>query len=127
MINRATASVDRCRFLNLRANMSVDPNGGVVVDDQSPRLVQLDYEAAANLPLLLGAPDIDLLGVLRIDRDNNSIRFKGGIDDFPAYEAYARVNSGPAMTLFRERPVFPFGLVGDVKRNVDTTVRFVPV
>jgi hypothetical protein len=127
MIGRATAPTDRCRFLNLRANTSIDPNGGVIVDDPSPRLVQLDYEAAANLPLLLGAPDIDLLGVLRIDRDNNSIRFKGGIDDFPAYEAYVKVNSGPAMTLLRERPIFPLGLIGDVKRDIDATVRFIPL
>jgi peptidoglycan hydrolase-like protein with peptidoglycan-binding domain len=123
-IGRATAPNDRCRFLNLRGNTSVDPNGGVIVDDPSPRMVQLDYEAAANLPLLAAAPDIDLLGVLRIDRDNNRIRFKGGVDDFPAFEAYAAVNGGAAMTLFRLKPVFPLGLVGDVKRNVDANVGF---
>ena len=127
VVARATATSDRCRFLHLRGNTSVDPNGGVVTDDPSPRLVQLDYEAAANLPLLLGAPDIDMLGVLRIDRDQNRIRFVGAVDDFPAFEAYVKVNDGPPMTLFRVRPVAPIGLIGDVKRDVDATVGFVPL
>jgi hypothetical protein len=63
-------------FVNLRGHISVDPNGGVIIDDPSPWFVQIDHEAAANLPLL-GAPDIDMLGVLQIDRDRNRIRFRG--------------------------------------------------
>jgi hypothetical protein len=74
-------------FVNLRGYISVDPNGGVIIDDPSPWFVQIDHEAAANLPLLLGAPDIDMLGVLQIDRDGNRIRFRGAVDDFPAFEA----------------------------------------
>lgn len=127
VIGRATAPADRCRFLNLRGNASVDPNGGVIVDDPSPLLVQLDFEAAAGNPLMLGAPDIDLLGVLRIDRAANRIRFVGAVDDFPAFEAYVAVNAGPPMTLFRERPLAPVGLIGDVKRAVDASVGFVPL
>ena len=61
-----TAPTDRVHFLNLRANTSVDPNGGVIDDSPSPNFVQLDYDAAANLPLLAGSPDIDMFGTLQI-------------------------------------------------------------
>src|SRR5207248_196803 len=62
VIARDTAPTDRCRFFNLRANQSVDPEGGVIDDSTSLNFVQLDFEAAANLPLFAGSPDIDMFG-----------------------------------------------------------------
>jgi hypothetical protein len=122
VINRATAPSDRIRFLNLRGNMTVDPEGGVIEDSPSPRFVQLDYEAAANLPLLAGSPDIDIVGVLGIDRDASTFRFRGSLDGFPAFEAYASFDLGPPVTLFQMVPVSPIFLIGDVKRPVDVSV-----
>jgi hypothetical protein len=122
IIAEATAPTDRIRFLNLRGNTSVDPEGGVVEDSPSPRFVQLDYEAAANLPLLPGSPDIDMVGVIGIDRDAGMCRFRGSVDGFPAFEAYVSFDSGPPTTLFQLPPVAPIFLVGDVKRPVDATV-----
>jgi peptidoglycan hydrolase-like protein with peptidoglycan-binding domain len=122
VIQTATAPADRIRFLNLRGNTSIDPNGGVVVDNPSPRFVQLDYEAAANLPLLAGSPDIDMVGVLGIDRDNNTFRVRGAVDGFPCFEAYVSFNFGPPIQLFQLLPIAPIFLVGDVKRDVDIAV-----
>ncbi len=126
IIADATAPADRIRFLNLRGNTSVDPEGGVVDDSPSPNFVQLDYEAAANLPLLTPSPDIDIVGVLGIDRDAGTLRFNGAVDGFPAFEAYAAVDLGAPVTLFQMPPVAPIFLVGDAKRPVDVTVSFAP-
>ena len=122
VIAEATAPTDRIRFLNLRGNSTVDPVGGVVEDSPSPRFVQLDYEAAANLPLLVGSPDIDMVGVLGIDRDAGMFRFRGSMDGFPAFEAYVTFDSGPPTPLFQMPPISPIFLVGDVKRPVDVIV-----
>jgi hypothetical protein len=122
VINRATAPTDRVRFLNLRGNTTVDPEGGVIEDSPSLRFVQLDYEAAANLPLLAGSPDIDMVGVLGIDRDAGTFRFRGSVDGFPAFEAYASFNLGPPVMLFQIVPIAPIFLIGDVKRPVDVNV-----
>lgn len=122
IIASATAPTDRIRFLHLRGNTSVEPEGGVIVDHPSPRYVQLDYEAAANLPLLVPSPDIDMVGVLGIDRDAGTFRFRGSLDGFPAFEAYVSFNLRAPLTLFRMLPVAPLLLVGDVKRPVDVTV-----
>jgi Protein of unknown function (DUF3238) len=122
VIAEATAPTDRVRFLNLRGNTSVDPEGGVIVDSPSSHFVQLDYEAAANLPLLLGSPDIDMVGVLGVDREGGTFRFRGAVDGFPAFEAYVSFNLGPPVTLFRIVPVAPIFIVGDVKRPVDVTI-----
>jgi hypothetical protein len=122
IIAEATAPNDRIRFLRLRGNTTVDPNGGVINDSPSPRFVQLDYEAAANLPLLNLSPDIDMVGVLGIDRENRVFRFRGSVDGFPAFEAYVSFNLGPPITLFRLIPIAPIFLVGDVKRPVVVTV-----
>lgn len=121
VIARATAPTDRIRFLNLRGNSSVDPEGGIS-NDGNASLVQVDFEAAANLPLLGGSPDIDMVGVLGIDRDANTVRFNGSVDGFPAFEAYVSADDGSAVMLLQMKPVSPIELVGDVKRPVDVTV-----
>ncbi|HNP83413.1 MAG TPA: peptidoglycan-binding domain-containing protein [Nitrospira sp.] len=122
IIATATAPATRIRFLNLRGNTTIDPNGGVLVDSPNPHFIQIDYEAAANLPLLSFSPDIDMVGTLGIDRDNRTFRFRGSVDGFPAFEAYASFNLGAPVAVFQLSPVNPFELVGDVKRAVDITV-----
>jgi hypothetical protein len=123
VIETATAdATGRVRFYNLRANQTVDPEGGVVDDSPSPNFVQIDYDAAANLPLLGGSPDIDMLGTLQIDRDAATVRFKGKVDGFPAFEAYVSFNGGPAVTMFQVAPIEPFELIGEPNRDVDVMV-----
>ncbi|MFY0563516.1 peptidoglycan-binding protein [Archangium lansingense] len=122
VISSATAPVDRIRFVKFRGNTTVDPEGGIIVDSPSARFVQIDYEAAANLPLVGGSPDIDMVGVIGIDRDALTLRFRGSVDGFPAFEAYVSVNEGPPIMLFRELPVAPIFLFGGVKRPIDVTV-----
>jgi hypothetical protein len=125
VIARGTAPVDRCHFSNLRANQTVDPNGGVIDDSPNPDFVQLDFTAAANLPLLLGSPDIDMFGTLQIDRDAKTFAFKGMIDGFPCFEAYVSFNGVAPVKLFNVTPIAPLQLVGNANRPVDTTIPIV--
>jgi len=125
VVARETASADKCRFSDLRANQTVDPEGGVVIDSPSPNFVQLNFDAAANLPLLLGSPDIDMFGTLQIDRDGKMFTFKGKVDGFPCFEAWVSFNGGIPVNLFEVAPVDPFQLIGDANRPVDATVGFV--
>jgi hypothetical protein len=125
VLQRGTAPTDRISFQHLRANMTVDPDGGVIEDSPDTGLVQIDYEAAANLPLMAGTPDIDIAGTLGIDRDAGTVRFRGAVDGFPAFEAYVSFNLGPPVTLFTMLPVAPIFLIGDANRQVDVTVPIV--
>jgi hypothetical protein len=122
VIAAETAPTERIRFGPLRGNTTADPEGGVIEDSPSQRFVQIDFEAAANLPLIPFSPDIDMLGTLSIDRDAGQVRFRGAVDNFPAFEAYVSFNDGPAQMLFQRDPVAPMLLIGDVKREIDVTV-----
>ena len=125
LIASTTVPTDGLRFLRLGGNTTVDPDGGVLVDDPSPRCVQLDYDAFANLPLLFPNLDIDMVGMLGIHRDNHTFRFRGSGDGFPAFEAYISFNLRPPVTLFRLVPVAPIFLVGDVNRALDVKVAII--
>jgi hypothetical protein len=122
IIGTGTAPTSGISFANLRANESADPNGGLTQDSPSPNFVQLDYKAAASLPLLALSPDIDMFGTLQIDRDNSQFRFFGAVDGFPAFEAYVSFNGGPPVNLFQMGPTTPFALIGGANRAVDVTV-----
>jgi uncharacterized protein YfaP (DUF2135 family) len=60
----------------------------------------IDVKGATGNPHVLGAPDADYEGTLTIDFDARQVLFSGKVDDFPAYEAYLRVNGGEPITLF---------------------------
>ncbi|KAH8646509.1 hypothetical protein BGZ60DRAFT_438265 [Tricladium varicosporioides] len=125
VIARDTAPHNRCFFSNLRANETADPNGGIIIDSPSPNFVQLDFVAAANLPLLLGSPDIDMFGTLQIDRDAKTFAFKGMVDGFPCFEAYVSFNGGAPVNLFKVKPITPLQLIGGANRSVDTVTPIV--
>ena len=48
--------------------------------------------------------DIDYEGKIFIDLPSRKIAFDGKIDAFPAFEAYATINDGAGVALFREPP-----------------------
>ncbi|KAH7028672.1 hypothetical protein BKA57DRAFT_431249 [Linnemannia elongata] len=123
-IGRATAPHDRCYFSNLRANQTADPIGGIITDSQSPNFVQLDFVAAANLPLM-PSPDIDMFGRLQIDRDAKTFTYKGMVDAFPCFEAWVSFNNGAPVNLFKVAPISPYQLVFDANRPVISTVPIV--
>lgn len=80
VIGRDKTPTNRISFADLRGNTTIDANGDVVVDSPNPGYVQLDYVAAANLPLLAGSPDIDMNGNIAIDRDALNFSFRGSVD-----------------------------------------------
>ncbi|CAG8631686.1 15732_t:CDS:10 [Dentiscutata erythropus] len=82
--------------------------------------VELRFSAARNNPLVTGSPDIDLKGTLVIDRKKKIFSFKGKVDDFPAFEAYARVNNGPIRVISQLGPkpgAGPISLFGGANRE----------
>jgi len=73
----------------------------------TPRLAVISVKCASSNPCapisrLFG--DIDYNGTLTVDHAARSVKFEGKIDQFPAFEAYATINAGAGVTLFRESP-----------------------
>ncbi len=72
-------------------------------------------------------PSIDYHGELIVHPGPRVVSFRGMVDDFPAFEAYVRVNGGPSQELFR-RPVPPGGrpwdLWGGASNPVSGTVSY---
>ena len=92
-------------------------------------VVQIVVDGRANNPLVIPSPDIKYSGTFTFDTRTNKLRFQGSTGVFPAYEAYARLNGGPAVTIFTNAPganttvcdLIDFG-TGLQLRPVDTTV-----
>jgi len=73
----------------------------------TPRLAVISVKCAASNPCaptsrLFG--DIDFNGTLTVDHAARSVTFKGKIDQFPAFEAYATINDGAGIAIFKESP-----------------------
>jgi len=89
--------------------------------------VVLDFKAARNNPLVRLSPDVDMNGVLTVDRVNKFVEFKGKVDDFPAFEAYVQINGGPIRTvalLGRKPGAGGSSMVGGANRAFSGRVRF---
>ena len=111
----ASGNTSRMKFLNLRGNTTVDPEGGVLIDPRE-KIVQIDVDAAANNPCVTGSPDIDFYGAIVIDPEAGTLEFNGMVDGFPAYEMYAAVNNGAPITIFQLMPPpgnDPWNLIGE--------------
>lgn len=122
ILQRATASTDRMKFVNLRGSQTVDPEGGVI--DGIPGSVQIDFFGSASLPLI-AAPDIDCSGTLVIDRAEGNILISGATNGFPAYEMYCSVDGGSVMTLAHIEPISPIELIGSENQLFSTSIRIV--
>jgi hypothetical protein len=94
------ADTDGMSFHDFRVgNTFPDPEGGVV-DLPSDETAGVLYDGASSNPLLL-SPEIDINLFLWVDPVGRTLFFRGAVNAFPDYEAYASVESGPAITLFR--------------------------
>jgi hypothetical protein len=74
-----------------------------------------------------GSPNIDLVGVLTVDRVGKFVEFIGKVDDFPAFEAYVTINGGTARTIATLGPKAgsgPSSLVGGANREFRGRVNF---
>jgi hypothetical protein len=122
ILQRATASTDRMKFVNLRGSQTIDPEGGVI--EGIPGSVQIDFFGSASLPLI-ASPDIDYSGTLVIDRAEGNILVSGATNGFPAYEMYCSIDGGSVMTLTHIEPISPIELIGSENRPFSISVRIV--
>ena len=93
-------------------------------------LVRISVDCAASNPCapssrLFG--DIDYSGTLTINQGTRVVEFVGNIDQYPAFEAYASMNSGAGIKLFQASP--PSGntvmnLPGNAHRRIKAKVTF---
>lgn len=92
--------------------------------DEGAQSIILAIYAAGSDPLVAASADIDYTGNWQVihhpQKNYLAVLFKGKIDDFPAFEAYAQFNNS-TQTLFTAPP--PKGntvvdLLGDAKRPV---------
>ena len=93
----------------------------------SPDRVVLGFKAARHNPLVTGSPDIDLVGTLTVDRVGRFVEFVGKVDEFPAFEAYASINGGPARAIDQLGPkpgAGPSSLVGPANRDFGGRLNF---
>src|SRR5262249_3404702 len=70
-------------------------------------LIIVRMECAANNPCSPPSRffgDIDYTGNITINVEQRSLEFDGKIDQFPAFEAYATINDGAGVPLFRIPP-----------------------
>ena len=114
---------------------------GKILSPLTVRGPVLSYEFAlkATNPCSFAASitraDIDVLGMVEVDLSQRTLTFVGKVDQMPAYEMYARVDSGSVVTVFKERPTEEFwnfglfsvkkgfeGLMGPPDRNISTRV-----
>lgn len=105
-------------------NTFPDPQGGVV-DLPSQETAALLYDCASPNPLTL-SPDVDINLFLWVDPVVRTLFFRGAVNAFPDYEAYASVDGGGSLQLFRHAhnldPVA--GLPGGADQLVTGTVHF---
>lgn len=91
------------RIINRERTDTSDQKFTFLPADQS-KVARLTIHASGHNPNFRWAPAIDIDGTFLIDLEASSIRFEGSVDQYPAYEAYAKYNSGPAVTIFQIMP-----------------------
>jgi len=91
VINKETTS-----NADQKATLKVNPAG----------VASVTYHASGTNPNLTWAPSIDIDGVFTVDLTAKTVKFVGKIDEYPAYEAYARLNGGPWRTLLQVMPAY---------------------
>lgn len=87
----------------------------------------LEFKAARNNPRVTLSPDIDLKGTLTVDRVNKFVEFVGKVDEFPAFEAYVKINGGAPRIIKQLGPkpgAGPASLIGDANRDFAGRVSF---
>lgn len=95
--------------------------------ERSASRLVLGFKAARNNPLVTLSPDIDLEGTLTVDRVNKFVEFVGKVDDFPAFEAYVKINGGAPRIIKQLGPkkdAGPTSLFGGANRDFGGRVSF---
>jgi len=87
----------------------------------------VDATIGPGCNLGLPTPQIDYKGTFKFTKKGKSVKvsFKGKVDDFPAYEAYAHEYGGKTRKLFVYGPAGPLPeLVGEAHNPVRGSVKF---
>lgn len=95
--------------------------------ERSSSRIVLGFKAGRNNPLVTFSPDIDLEGTLTVDRVNRFVEFVGKVDDFPAFEAYVKINGGAPRIIRQLGPKKdsgPTSLFGGANRDFGGRVSF---
>jgi hypothetical protein len=66
---------------------------------------QIIIDAAASLPFISGSAWVHYSADMTFDSATKALKYTVTIGRFPAFEAYAQLNSGPVKKLFSENPV----------------------
>ncbi len=81
----------------------------------------------ASDPAVVVDPDIDMLGEFEVDTELRTLKFRGLVDGFPAFEAYINVD-GTTHVIYQispERGVTPAdGLLGTANRRAERDLKF---
>lgn len=110
VIGRKPASTARCRFFDLQVGVG------------SASTIELKFEAAVNNPLQFGSFDIDMSGIIRIDRAAKTITVESIVDSFPAFESWVTANGGTAKEILSVPPAEPSLQAGSANRRLNRTV-----
>jgi len=70
------------------------------------KAIDLTISASGKNPNFVQAPTIDINGTFKIDLSARTIGFIGKVDQYPAYEAYARLNGGGWIAIFNISPEY---------------------
>lgn len=71
---------------------------------QADGVIQFSVEGRANNPFVFGSPSIYYTGNFYYTKATKTLKFVGTIGKFPAFEAYAQLNNGQPVTIFRVPP-----------------------
>jgi hypothetical protein len=67
-------------------------------------VAEVVIDGRANNPIPPTSPDIQYGGSFLFNTTQKTLRFRGGVAVFPAYEAYAQLQGGPLITIFQASP-----------------------
>jgi RHS repeat-associated protein len=91
---------------------------------RSGRNIVVHFEVDSSVPLIPGAPAINLTADFHVNLESRSARLVGTHDGFPAYEAYISVDGGPGTAIYQYNPFVagegPFSLFPPMEHSVAT-------
>ena len=90
-------------IINRERTDTADQKFTFVAADAS-KVSQLKIHASGHNPNFKWAPAIDIDGTFFIDLGASTIRFEGFVDQYPAYEAYAKFNDNSAVPILQIMP-----------------------
>lgn len=124
VLETGAAPTDGMSFHDFQVgNTYPDPQGGVV-DLPNEETAGLLYDGVTHNPLVFPSPDVDINLFIWVDPVGRTVSFRGAVNAFPDYEAYATADDGLPTSLFqRAHDLDPVGgLPGGADQVISGTV-----